>query len=159
MTDNNRISAELTQQQIDDISAAIATIHTNLDFLINLSAQDRREMPKMGDKTLAFDEKCASHMAAHPEMVPGFVDVAEVTKDRTLRLPLADIERELNELCDMVNDTLLQVSSEIYIADLSFYASVRDAARRNVPGADVIYAELQERFPGRGGGAGDGGDA
>ncbi|MCB1062168.1 MAG: hypothetical protein KDN20_04505 [Verrucomicrobiae bacterium] len=154
MTDTNRISAELTQQQVDDISAAIQTIRDNLDFLISLSAQDRREMPKLGDKTLAFDEKCASHMAAHPELVPGFVDTAEVAKDRALRIPLANVERLLTELCDAVSDTLLQVGSEIYMADLSFYASVRDAARRNIPAADVIYAELQERFPGRPSGSG-----
>ena len=104
-------------------------------------------MPKFGAASLAFDEQCASYMASAPNLVPPFVTVAEVAKDRALRLVLSDIVRELRKLCEMVDDTLMQVGSEIWLADLSFYQTVRQAARRDVPGADTIYDELKERFP------------
>lgn len=34
-------------------------------------------------------------------------------------------------------------------ADLAFYQNVKQAARRGVNGAEAIYADLQQRFPGR----------
>ena len=44
---------------------------------------------------------------------------------------------------------------EIWLADLSFYQTVRQAARRDVPGADTIYDDLKARFPGTAGDAED----
>ena len=61
---------------------------------------------------------------------------------------LADVFRELNKLCEAVDDTLMLVGSEIWMADLSFYQTVRQAAKRSVFGADAIYDELKQRFPG-----------
>ena len=39
--------------------------------------------------------------------------------------------------------------TDLYLADLSFYANVKQAARRGVVGADTIYNDLKARFPGR----------
>jgi hypothetical protein len=36
---------------------AIATIRDKLSFLINLSKEERRSLPKMGDKTRIFVQK------------------------------------------------------------------------------------------------------
>lgn len=63
-------------------------------------------------------------------------------------LALADIWRELRQLCYEVNDTLMLVGSEICMADLSFYQTVKQAARRDVGGADTLYDDLKQRFPG-----------
>ena len=54
----------------------------------------------------------------------------------------------VNDVCEMLDDTALLVGSEIWMADLSFYQTVRQAARRDVPWADTIYDDLKERFPG-----------
>ena len=42
----------------------------------------------------------------------------------------------------------MRVGSEIWMADLSFYQTVRQASKRDVPGADTIYDDLKVRFPG-----------
>ena len=34
------------------------------------------------------------------------------------------------------------------MADLSFFQTVRQASKRDVPGADTIYDDLKVRFPG-----------
>ena len=116
---------------------------------MNLTTVERKELPKLGDRTVAFDEKCAGYMATHPELVPSFVATAELTKDRVLRNDLADIFRELSMVVEGVEDTMLLVGSEAYMADLSFYQNVRQAAQRGVVGADSIYDDLRVRFPGR----------
>lgn|GEM_PF-3093661 len=66
-------------------------------------------------------------MATAPNLIPPFVTAAEVTKDRALRLVLADVFRELKKLCEQVDDTLMLVGSEVWMAALSFYQTVRQA--------------------------------
>jgi len=149
MPTDNRISAVLAPADKTAVLAAIDTIRTKLPFLVNLSAEERRALPKMSDKTIAFDEKCASYMAAHEDLIPGFVDVGEVTKDRNLRLDLTDVFQQLEQVTEGVSDTVMLAASEAYMADLSFYQNVRQAAQRGVVGADSIYNDLSQRFPGR----------
>jgi hypothetical protein len=148
MPNDNRISAELTAAQKAAILGKIAEITALLPFLINLTKEERIRLPKLGTASVGFDEKCCSFMASTPALVPGYVNQAELAKDRALRITLSDVWRELRKLCEKVDDTLMQVGSEVWMADLTFYQSVRQAARRDVPGADTIYDDLKERFPG-----------
>ena len=151
MPNDNRISAEVTAANKTAILTKLTEINALLPFLINLTKDERMALPKLGSNSLAFDEQCAGYMATAPNLVPPFVDPAEVAKDRALRLVLADLFREVKKLCEKLDDSLLLVGNEIWMADLSFYQTVRQAARRDVPGADTIYDDLKERFPGAGG--------
>jgi hypothetical protein len=149
MPSDNRISASIAAADKTAVLDAIQTIRTKLPFLVNLTPDERKQLPKVGDKTLAFDQKCAGYMSAHPELVPGFVSTEELAKDRTLAMDLADIARELDQAAEGVNDTIMLALSEAYMADLSFYQNVRQAAQRGVVGIDTIYSDLNQRFPGR----------
>jgi hypothetical protein len=148
MPNDNRVSAEVTAANVTVIKTKLTEILALLPFLINLTKDERIKMAKLGPASLAFDEQCASYMASAPNLIPPFVDAAEVTKDRKLRLVLADLLREAKKLCERLDDTLMEVGSEIWMADLSFYQTVRQAARRDVAGADTVYDDLKERFPG-----------
>ena len=149
MPSDNRLSVTLAAADKTAVLDAIQTIRTKLPFLVNLTPEERRTMPRMADKTLAFDQKCAGYMTARPELVPSFVNPAELAKDRTLALDLNDIARELAQVAEGVSDTTMLALSEAYMADLSFYQNVRQAAQRGVVGADSIYSDLNQRFPGR----------
>lgn len=144
----NRVSASITDQDITDILAAVTTIRSKLPFLVSLSAQDRRELPKLGPKSAGFHEKVYAYMGTNPELIPGFVAMAEVTKDDALRARMMQFVPELTTLCEEVDDTLMVIASELWMADLAYYQNVREAAKRGLPGADTIYANLRERFPG-----------
>jgi hypothetical protein len=148
MPNDNRISAVVSPANVTAILTKLTEIGALLPFLINLTKDERIQLPKLGPASLAFDEHCASYMASAPNLIPPFVDAAEVSKDRDLRLILANLLREAHKLCEKLDDTLLLVGSEVWMADLSFYQTVRQAARRDVPGADTIYDDLKERFPG-----------
>ncbi len=148
MPDDNRISATVSPTDKAAIITKLTEIKALLPFLLNLTKDERIQLPKLGGASLLFDEQCASYMASAPTLVPPYVDPAEVGKDRALRLVIADILREVKKLCEQLDDTLLLIGSEIWMADLSFYQMVRQAARRNVVGADTVYDDLKERFPG-----------
>ena len=105
-------------------------------------------MAKMGDKSLGFDEKCAAFMASNPEYLPGFIQIAEVNKDRTLRDQWLQFFPNLKTLAEAAGDTFMILGSEIWMADLAYYQNVRQGAKRGRAGADTIYNELRPRFPG-----------
>ncbi len=148
MPDTNRLSATLSEATKTTILKKISEIRALLPFLLNLTPDERQGLPKLGSRTLAFDEQCASYMEQNPSLVPGFVDLTELAMDRALRIPLNDIAREVSSLAGSVEDTCTLVGHETYMAELAFYQSVRQAAKRGIPGAQTILDDLRERFPG-----------
>lgn len=75
------ISATLAQTQRDAVFQAIATIKENLPFLVDLSADDRKALPKMGDKSRAFVSKALEVATQNPEFLPRSFDIDEMRKD------------------------------------------------------------------------------
>jgi hypothetical protein len=149
MSAQNLVSATLSDEDKAAVLAAIAMIKAKLPFLVGLDDAARREMPRLGDGTLAYDQDCAAGMAAMPELIPSFVDQAELAKDRALWGPLGEILGQLTPLAKALQDTFDVVGSEIYDADRAFHANVREAAKRGVAGALAIYEKIKLRFPGR----------
>lgn len=148
MPDDNRISAELTEADKQAVLDAVTLIRSKIPFLLSLTPDERQTLPKMSDKSAAFDDKCATYMDSLPALVPGFVDVNEVKKDRALRAQLTDVAAELIALGRNMDDTMMVVSSELWMANLSFYQSARQAAKRGINGAQAAYEDLSQRFPG-----------
>lgn len=91
-------------------------------------------------------------MAAHPELVPTFVDMTEVDKDSALWNDLDEILACAREVCEGIEDTHQAVGNDLYLAYLSFYNNVGQAAKRGVAGIQSIYENLRRYFR-RGGGS------
>ena len=87
MSLNNKISAEITAEQMAKVMAQLQEAKTTLkDVLIfNLTADERQTMLKMGDRTLAFVGRAISHAKQSPDLVPSFLDVAKHKKITSLQ--------------------------------------------------------------------------
>ena len=150
MASDNRISQEITAAQKAAIVSAAGALKTALTGItINLTKDERQSLPKIADKTLAFDEKCKAYMASRPDLVPSFLDTAELAKDRKLIDDLLPCLREIAPICEGLEDTISLAYTDVYVADLAFHQNVKQAAKRGVPGTDTIYDDLKARFPGR----------
>lgn len=150
MASDNRISRELTPAEKAAIVDAVTALKTALEGItINLTADERQSLPRIGDNSLAFDEKCAAYMASRADLVPSFLDLAEMAKDRKLVADLLPCFRELAPICEGLEDTIMLANSDNMVGDLAFYQNVRQAAKRGVTGTDTIYNDLRTRFPGR----------
>ncbi len=150
MAQDNQVSATLQQQEVDNLRNQVQSIRAMLPFLVNLTAEERRKYPKMGDKTLAFVTKALEYARDNYHLVPPYLNVPEFEKDMTLVQQLNSILRPLRSLLESLDDTVMLAGSESYSAALTFYQSVKLAKSMNVPGIDSIYEDLQARFPGRG---------
>lgn len=142
----DRISAEMTQQQVDAVLDAISTIKTNMPFLINLTSQERAALPKMEDNRRPFVEKALEYAKSDRDMLPRYIDLEELEKDLNLFRGLASIDRQLGKLDESVKDTLAAVGSESYVAALTVYNAAKLAARGNNPGIDSVVNDLKRQF-------------
>ncbi len=118
-------------------------------YLINLTATERQNILKMGDKTLGFAAKSYDYAQANSSFVPSYLDMDAFRIDMKDATGLRVLEITLLQLVQGVDDTIMLAGSEAYNQALVFYNSVKQAARQEIPGAKAIYNELQSRFPGR----------
>ncbi|MBL9114228.1 MAG: hypothetical protein JNJ83_04425 [Verrucomicrobiaceae bacterium] len=151
MTNDNKISATLSAQDMTDILAAFATVKAKMPFLINLSLEEKRRMPTISTERGGMVDTFTMEMDAHPDLIPGFLDLPELVMDKALFLQLDELRAKAEELCEGIKDTQQAVGSDMYLAYLSFYNSVKQAVKRSVVGADAIFQNLR-RFFQRGGG-------
>src|SRR3954471_3117440 len=104
---SNRISLAIPDDAMQRINAAVQTLQTDLlPHLVDLGTEDRRAMPRMGDKTIAFVAKALSYVRGRPEYKPGFVEIDEFQRDVDAVGLLRPLQRELGQLKDMIDDSL-----------------------------------------------------
>lgn len=150
MASDNQVSLTLLPAQIQDLQNKVEELKANLDFLVNLTLQERKTLPKMGDKTLAFVEKSLNYAKENAKLVPPYLDVNELEKDFNTVKELSKIKRPLESLVEALDDTIMLAGSEGYMAALVFYNSVKMASKMNFAGTTTIYEDLKKRFTGSG---------
>jgi hypothetical protein len=141
---NQSISAQLSLSDRDAVMAAIATIKAKLPFLIDLSADERKALPKMGDKSRAFVSKAMEVATQNPDFLPRSFDLAELQKDVQLFEALYPVLMSLTQLQDLVDDTCLAVGSEAYAAALQVYTYAKAGGQGT--GLETAVEELGLRF-------------
>jgi len=147
MPTDNRISAEITDSVKAEVLTKFQEIKALLPFLINLSPDEKRAMTSIGTERGAMDQTFHSEMAAHPDLVPSFVDPAELAKDRELRRDLLEILQAAREVTETLEDTAYATGSDVLLAYLAFYSNAKQAAKRGVPGSSTLIDNLSRFFP------------
>jgi len=146
----NKSSFVISQEAKANIDRAIETIIQNLPELINLTAGDRRSLPKMGDRSFSFVNKALEYAVQNPKVIPGFFDVSEFEKDTIGAADLKKILIPLHQLVEKLDDTALLTGSDALCSALVFYNALKGAAKAGQPGMKTVYTDLQNRYPGRG---------
>ncbi len=138
------ISATLTQLDRDAVMDAVATIKAKLPFLIDLTADDRKALPKMGDKSRAFVSKALEVATQNPDFLPRSFDLEEMRKDVQLFEAMYPILVALTQLQELVDDTCLAAGSEAYAAALQVYNYAKVSEQGG--GLDAVVSEMGQRF-------------
>ena len=117
----------------------------DVDFQLMTDAQRRRLMGS-GIRRLGFIVKTGEMIQNFPDYKPPFLDVSDFEDLVTEILETRAITVCLEQLLRIYTDVLLLAGDEAYKLSLMYYASVRDAARRGVPGAQAVFRVLQAFF-------------
>jgi dihydroxyacid dehydratase/phosphogluconate dehydratase len=142
---SDEFSAILSEEDLQEIQQAIALLNRKMPFLIHLSADERRRLYKMGDKSLAFVSNSITVVQTNPEILPASFNIEEFKRDYQLAIALTEIQIQLSQLTEKVDDTLLSVGSDAMSNSLTIYEYVKTAAKR-VPGLKSLAEQLSQRF-------------
>ena len=138
---------QFLEEVISDVAIKLADIDNQLKpYLIALSAQERHDLFKMSDGSQPFVEKSLSYCQSNPEFAPSYINMRGIASDLTVYSKLMPIYRTIAQLESKLNDTTMEAGDESMVTALSYYNSVKNAAKDNVPGAKVIYEDLKKRF-------------
>ena len=140
----NIISASLPAADKTAVLTAVTTIKQKLPFLKDLAPWERRNLPKMGDKSLAFVQAALGVANANPDFLPQSFDLAEFGRDVALWNDLQPVALAINQLNELVDDTVLAVSSDAYMAALLVYQAAKMAGEG--AGLDGQLDALGQRF-------------
>lgn len=147
MSQNNQIALNIPEADLAEIKEYIKKLQDKLmPYLKSLSAEDRMELPKMGDKTVSFVQKTLEYCRENPELVPSFLNVDDFGVDLQGYETLRSLYQPVLQISDALLDTMLLSGSEAYMAALIFYNATKNAVRSKVPKSETIYADLSTRF-------------
>ncbi|MEI6767283.1 MAG: hypothetical protein WCM76_16755 [Bacteroidota bacterium] len=144
------ISASLTEEEKLAIAQLLNEVDSKMPFLMSLTPEQRHGAYKLGEKTVSFVDKAIDFARTNPGLVPSWLDFQEYLKDYKLFKDILEIKRLAATLLQKLDDTAMEAGIEAFGASITFYNSVKAAAKNNVPGAKSIYEDLQKRFQGRG---------
>lgn len=125
----NRVSATLGETERLAVLAAIETIRQKLPFLIDLTPEERRTLPKMGDKSRGFVAQALEIATLNPDILPRSFDVGEMRNDVELLDALLPVVSAVSQLNELVEDTYMAVGSDAYAAALLVYQYARAAGK------------------------------
>jgi hypothetical protein len=140
---------EIPEAVLTQIHTQISGILTSLQpYVTALTPQERRDMLKMGDKSLAFVEKAHGYAHENAALVPNYLDMVAFDVDFNDAHGLWTILNLVKQLEESLEDTVMTAGSEAFHTALVFYNAAQQAAKLDVPGAKAIYEDLKTRFPG-----------
>ncbi len=140
----NQVSATLTPANRDKALAAITTLKETLPFLIDLTVEQRKALPKMGDKSRAFVSKALEVATQNPDFLPRSFDLEEMRKDVQLFEAMYPIVMAMTQLQELLDDTYTAVGSEAYSAALQVYNYAKASGQG--AGLEAVVDELGQRF-------------
>jgi len=109
-----------------------------------LNADERKALPKMGDKSRAFVSKALEIATQNPDFLPRSFDLEELRKDVLLFEALYPLLLSMTQMQELLDDTCLAVGSEAYAAALQVYGYAK--ASGNIGGLDAVVSEMGQRF-------------
>ena len=113
---------------------------------ISLTNSDRLKMLGSGVRRYGFIDKVSDLALTNPEFIPPFLNIEEL-KERIREIEgLRDISVTLQQMQRINDDILLVTGNDAFRLALMYYNTVREASRRNIPGALALFKALELFF-------------
>lgn len=118
-------------------------------YLHPLTPDERKNIVKMGDKSVGFMQKLLDYAGNSPSFVPGFVNFDDLKQDVGVATDLAPLEQFAAQLALDLDSTVMLAGSEGMSMASPVYQNIKFLAGQSQPGAQAAYDDLSQRFPGR----------
>jgi hypothetical protein len=126
---NDLIKGDLLPEQQQAVLNSLHDIQTKLPFLIDLTVDDRRTLPKMGDRSRAFVDQGLVMATQNEGILPRNFDLEEYRRDVALVRQLEPIVLAARQLIKRIEDTYLAAGSDAYGQTLVVYQAAKLAGK------------------------------
>ena len=138
------INLTLTDAQLEAVDQALTDLEAQLVDLIAMSAEQRRKLARMGDKSEAFCRQTLSVLSQNPQVVPPSLKLAEAQADLVALDKLRPRLQRLQRLAERGADSETALGGDVMRCALDGYALLKVAGRNQ--GLEGLRKELGTRF-------------
>lgn len=125
MNTENLVNLNLTDTQLANVDAALATLETELAGLISLTTAVKRRMRKLGVKGESFSRAALQMISQNPTMIPANIPVQAAIEDLRLMDQLRPRLYRLGLLFERGNDTNAALGNDIMTVALQAYGLLK----------------------------------
>ena len=115
-------------------------------YFIKLAPPERQALVKIETDSIKFLEVSHGIAITRQELFPSFIKAAIFCEEYFLAHELWEVIKKVNKLKDSIYDTEILIGNSALETAMAFYETVKIAAKRDIPGARVIYEELKSAF-------------
>jgi hypothetical protein len=115
MPQQNLVSATLSDGDQTAALTAITTIKNKLPFLISLTPDQRKSLPKMGDNGTPYVDKAYQFASQNTDKLGADFGMDDFTEDYELFQQLQPIVTAMSELSESISDTELALGSDLMV--------------------------------------------
>ncbi len=141
---DNRVDGVLAAADAQAVLAAVKTIRDTLPFLIDLSPDEKRSLPALGEASRGFVAKALEGARQNPDFLPKSFVLDAAQRDLDLFDALLPISLALTQLQELVDDTVHAAGGEAYNDARLVYQFAKAAPPSS--GLDQFVKDLSARF-------------
>lgn len=140
----NRISLQVSHDDLTAADAALTTLEQHFHGLIGLTPDERRTLTKMGEKSEAFCRQAVVVLTENAHVLPRNFNVDEYRADLAALDALRPRMARLQRLYERMSDSEMALGSDLMVASLEGYAHLKVAGKGE--GLDSLKQILGARF-------------
>lgn len=144
---SNLISVEIPESVLASVRAHIVAINTELNpYLPDIAPSMLEGLAKMSDGREPFVGKALEFAENNAQFAPPFMDVPELKKDLQAYRDFTPIFFELEQITNRVKVAYTAAGSEAFTVSLTFYNTLKQAAKIGIAAAKPLYEALRPLF-------------
>lgn len=146
MINVNDFHAVLPDQDLKAMDTHLDQMVKTLSFKVQLTPEERSKVSSVSDKRLAFVIKADDYARQFPDAIAPFMKIAKTQDNFDTFLKLLSLARKLTSLLEMITDTSIVASAQVFGILTKFYANLKMASDSGMPGGDDAIQDLSVLF-------------
>lgn len=143
----NLISLDITPDAIAKVDEAIETLEAFTASFITLTAQQKKDLFKMGDKSVLFCQQTEMVLAQNLDVLPPTFDFEEMKTDLADHTALEPRILRIREVLNKMEDTQMALGSDVMVAASEGYSLMKLFGKAE--GLTELQQAMRVRRPGR----------
>ena len=116
-------------------------------YLVLLTPSEKLSFKKAGAGLIKFLELSHGLAVESPGLFPVFIETEVFREEYFTTRELWVLANKINQFSECVSDSVMLSGSRTLEIAMAFYQTVKIAARRDIPGARIIFDDLKSALP------------